>query len=95
MIELNTFIILFYTFIAAVFFIVTIGELRRGETLIKTCFVAGIYCIILALLYAMVAYGIIDMNLLIILVIIEFVMYILITIYAFKYVRSTIVYSQE
>lgn len=89
MVELNTFIILFYIFIAAVFFIVTMGELGRGETLIKTCFVAGVYCVILAFLQIIYDFGIIDLDLLVILVIIEFVVYMAITIYAFKYVKST------
>lgn len=85
--------ILLYIFLAGVFFVVTVGELKRGETLIKTCFAAGVYCVIFTLLNITYDCGIIDGNLFITLIIIEFVVYILISIYAFKYVKSTIVYS--
>jgi predicted membrane channel-forming protein YqfA (hemolysin III family) len=86
---INILSISLFFFLAGVFFAVSVGELKRGETLIKTCFVAGVYCVILAFLQIICDLGIIDINLLIILVIIEFAVYMAITIYALRYVKST------
>lgn len=94
MIELiNISIISFYIFIAIIFFVITISELKRGERLIKTCFAAGFYCIIFALLHAMLECRIINTNLLIITITIGSVIYLLIVLYAAKYVKSTIRYK--
>lgn len=96
MIELiDIFAILFYTFLALVFFIMTISELKRGETLLKSSFMTGCCFVILMFLSVIEACGIIDKDLFLILIVIGFIIYLLITAYAFKYVKSTIVYDWE
>lgn len=89
---INLFAVLWFVFLAGMFFVITIRELKCGETLIKTCFMAGVCCAILACLQAAVDGGIIDKNLFVISIITDFIVYLAITFYAYKYVESTKVY---
>lgn len=90
---INLFVVSLFIFFTGMFFVITIREPKRGETLVKTCFMAGIYLIIFVCLQVALDCKIIDKNLFMTLIIIEFIVYIAITFYAHKYVKSTAVYK--